>query len=75
MKCEKSRTSGYKAITKNDLMTLESLPSAVFRAIDRSQGRILLMNYLLDGEANALPPLPNIFEPVTFCGNTKPVTN
>jgi len=51
MKCGKSRISGYKAITKNDPMThWEACPRLCFVS-DCSQGKILLLNCLLDGEA------------------------
>ena len=48
-KCEKLRINGYKAITKNDPMTRWGLPR-LCSVSDCSQGRILLLNCLLDGE-------------------------
>ena len=44
MKCEKSRTSGYKAITKNDPMTRWEACPRLCSVSDCSQGRILLLN-------------------------------
>jgi len=57
MKCGKSRISGYKAITKNDPMThWEACPRLCFES-NYSQGRILLLNCLLDGDAYSFTPI------------------
>ena len=52
MKCGKLRTSGYKAITKNDPMTHWEACPWLCSVSDCSQGKILLLNCLLDGEAS-----------------------
>ena len=54
MKCAKLRTSGYKATTKNDPMTRWEACPRLCSVSDCSQGRILLLNCLLDGGAYAL---------------------
>ena len=51
MRCEKSRTNGYKATTKNDPMTRWEACPRLCSVSDCSQGRTLLLNCLLDGEA------------------------
>src|SRR3954447_18911444 len=50
-KCEKLPISGCKAITKNDPMTHWEACPQLCSVSDCSQGKILLLNCLLDGGA------------------------
>src|SRR6476660_4000913 len=51
MRCEKSRTNGYKATTKNDPMRRWEACPRLCSVSDCSHGRTLLLNCLLDGGA------------------------